>query len=139
MVWLQLASLFFIQAEDGIRDFHVTGVQTCALPISQALHELGRNARSRLGRTAADAKRPHDPTLVERMRDLVEPPLPLLLGASRQRLAQLAGETAAFVLTGGRIRRDNDRTQIAKRDRVGVGNGSLGAVEPLGGPQAGEQ
>src|SRR5690606_39972238 len=24
------------QAEDGIRDFHVTGVQTCALPISTA-------------------------------------------------------------------------------------------------------
>src|SRR5207302_2730785 len=24
------------QAEDGIRDFHVTGVQTCALPISVA-------------------------------------------------------------------------------------------------------
>src|SRR5690606_40673067 len=27
---------FFFQAEDGIRDFHVTGVQTCALPISFA-------------------------------------------------------------------------------------------------------
>src|SRR5690606_40249469 len=27
---------FFFQAEDGIRDFHVTGVQTCALPISGA-------------------------------------------------------------------------------------------------------
>src|SRR5690606_39586196 len=26
-------SCFFFQAEDGIRDFHVTGVQTCALPI----------------------------------------------------------------------------------------------------------
>src|SRR5690606_39736772 len=25
---------FFFTAEDGIRDFHVTGVQTCALPIS---------------------------------------------------------------------------------------------------------
>src|SRR5690606_39442823 len=25
--------LFFLQADDGIRDFHVTGVQTCALPI----------------------------------------------------------------------------------------------------------
>src|SRR5690606_40769260 len=25
---------FLFQAEDGIRDFHVTGVQTCALPIS---------------------------------------------------------------------------------------------------------
>src|SRR5690625_5333892 len=27
---------FFFQAEDGIRDGHVTGVQTCALPISGA-------------------------------------------------------------------------------------------------------
>src|SRR5690606_5263873 len=26
-------SYFVFQAEDGIRDFHVTGVQTCALPI----------------------------------------------------------------------------------------------------------
>src|SRR5207253_6961838 len=25
---------FFFQSEDGIRDGHVTGVQTCALPIS---------------------------------------------------------------------------------------------------------
>src|SRR5690606_39827689 len=30
---LAASSLFFFQAEDGIRDFHVTGVQTCALPI----------------------------------------------------------------------------------------------------------
>src|SRR5690606_39444901 len=29
-----LLVFFFFQAEDGIRDFHVTGVQTCALPIS---------------------------------------------------------------------------------------------------------
>src|SRR5256885_16954055 len=27
-------SFFFFQAEDGIRDYKVTGVQTCALPIS---------------------------------------------------------------------------------------------------------
>src|SRR5256885_7600392 len=27
---------FFFQAEDGIRDYKVTGVQTCALPICQA-------------------------------------------------------------------------------------------------------
>src|SRR5207253_8557944 len=26
----------FLQAEDGIRDGHVTGVQTCALPISRS-------------------------------------------------------------------------------------------------------
>src|SRR5207253_6072600 len=30
---------FFFQAEDGIRDGHVTGVQTCALPIFFYLQE----------------------------------------------------------------------------------------------------
>src|SRR5439155_14900924 len=29
--------VFFFQAEDGIRDGHVTGVQTCALPILETL------------------------------------------------------------------------------------------------------
>src|SRR5690349_23984713 len=28
---------FFFQAEDGIRDLYVTGVQTCALPISMIM------------------------------------------------------------------------------------------------------
>src|SRR5690606_39863095 len=32
---------FFFQAEDGIRDFHVTGVQTCALPIFGLAECLG--------------------------------------------------------------------------------------------------
>src|SRR5690349_24987475 len=31
-------SFFFFQAEDGIRDLYVTGVQTCALPILAAEH-----------------------------------------------------------------------------------------------------
>src|SRR5688572_33290689 len=31
-------SSFFFQAEDGIRDLTVTGVQTCALPIYHRLH-----------------------------------------------------------------------------------------------------
>src|SRR5690606_39454561 len=39
---------FFFQAEDGIRDFHVTGVQTCALPIwrgqADRLHGPGPRA-----------------------------------------------------------------------------------------------
>src|SRR5204863_1291711 len=30
---------FFFQAEDGIRDLYVTGVQTCALPISMTHHK----------------------------------------------------------------------------------------------------
>src|SRR3712207_7126570 len=33
--------MFFFQAEDGIRDIGVTGVQTCALPISNK-HGLAR-------------------------------------------------------------------------------------------------
>src|SRR5256885_8972399 len=33
-------TLFFFQAEDGIRDYKVTGVQTCALPICSALTAL---------------------------------------------------------------------------------------------------
>src|SRR2546430_12604646 len=32
--WTYLMVFFFFQAEDGIRDLTVTGVQTCALPIS---------------------------------------------------------------------------------------------------------
>src|SRR5688500_20195687 len=32
---LVVVLFFFFQAEDGIRDYKVTGVQTCALPISR--------------------------------------------------------------------------------------------------------
>src|SRR5690606_40408754 len=61
---------FFFQAEDGIRDFHVTGVQTCALPISRAvdqrraaLGEGGRHhqvLRARDGRHVEDDHRSHE-------------------------------------------------------------------------------
>src|SRR5256885_13217502 len=34
----KLLRLFFFQAEDGIRDYKVTGVQTCALPICGGRH-----------------------------------------------------------------------------------------------------
>src|SRR2546430_10626479 len=34
-------AIFFVQAEDGIRDLTVTGVQTCALPISSEHFALG--------------------------------------------------------------------------------------------------
>src|SRR5438874_13812006 len=34
--------IFFFQAEDGIRDLYVTGVQTCALPISALDDEITR-------------------------------------------------------------------------------------------------
>src|SRR3712207_8506942 len=47
MGWLLIdtpSSLLFFQAEDGIRDIGVTGVQTCALPIWTVPIGLGGNA-----------------------------------------------------------------------------------------------
>src|SRR5438105_5667819 len=50
-------SIFFFQAEDGIRDPLVTGVQTCALPIWQTIHD-GITAGAHL-----EPKDQSDPTL----------------------------------------------------------------------------
>src|SRR5437763_5296701 len=54
MLMPRLHGFFFFQAEDGIRDTSVTGVQTCALPISCARRARvpdyhGTHAASRLG------------------------------------------------------------------------------------------
>src|SRR5258706_7928857 len=40
--WCGADVFFFFQAEDGIRYWSVTGVQTCALPISGVQHDTGR-------------------------------------------------------------------------------------------------
>src|SRR5699024_11365344 len=47
---------FFFQAEDGIRDRNVTGVQTCALPIWDA-HLLGKVVVRAPGQRRADPPR----------------------------------------------------------------------------------
>src|SRR5687768_17646177 len=54
-------SLFFFQAEDGIRDVAVTGVQTCALPISRPIIGLARHPGAHLPRAhlARDEWRPN--------------------------------------------------------------------------------
>src|SRR5699024_2911395 len=41
---VEICIIFFFQAEDGIRDRNVTGVQTCALPISVIITEQMANA-----------------------------------------------------------------------------------------------
>src|SRR2546429_6897952 len=43
-----LHCFFFFQAEDGIRDVAVTGVQTCALPISFANPQVAIPYRTKL-------------------------------------------------------------------------------------------
>src|SRR5215204_6759746 len=42
-----MLSFFFFQAEDGIRDHCVTGVQTCALPILRNLAKRKRQQSSK--------------------------------------------------------------------------------------------
>src|SRR6266487_6541671 len=71
-----LSVCFFFQAEDGIRDGRVTGVQTCALPISgaaalaQVTSDARRKARSgpnrRQSPSAPDGPWPAD--MPERLR-----------------------------------------------------------------------
>src|SRR5207253_8300191 len=50
--------IFFFQAEDGIRDGHVTGVQTCALPISGRTPNDCRNLELYVGTQSFGAAYP---------------------------------------------------------------------------------
>src|SRR5207253_7593053 len=55
---------FFFQAEDGIRDGHVTGVQTCALPIlqyGQHVSLFGLQTTNTIGYIDASPDRHHHP------------------------------------------------------------------------------
>src|SRR2546427_12274187 len=52
VVWVLLVLFFFFQAEDGIRDLTVTGVQTCALPIT-LLAWMERHAAATYGAVLA--------------------------------------------------------------------------------------
>src|SRR2546426_5748445 len=60
-MFVVLFFFFFFQAEDGIRDYKVTGVQTCALPISGTTFgtRVGSSAvRGSCTRTSIRATRP---------------------------------------------------------------------------------
>src|SRR6266496_1021948 len=59
MFYFVLFFFFFFQAEDGIRDLYVTGVQTCALPICRrATGGDRRSPRPFRGRAAIPTGRP---------------------------------------------------------------------------------
>src|SRR5690606_39966476 len=87
---------FFFQAEDGIRDFHVTGVQTCALPIWVAL--VGRpnvGKSSLLNRLAGE-----DRVVVDAVAGTTVDPVDTVV--------MLDGEPWLFVDTAG-LRRSEER------------------------------
>src|SRR5438552_18315877 len=60
---------FFFQAEDGIRDDLVTGVQTCALPISDldlpVATSVTRNVQLRIGETSVTVEITADAVILD--------------------------------------------------------------------------
>src|SRR3712207_5412655 len=56
---IRVDSIFFFQAEDGIRDIGVTGVQTCALPISDAEERWVTHGGDRGVPPGGDSVAPH--------------------------------------------------------------------------------
>src|SRR5437764_6057163 len=132
-----LEFLFFFQAEDGIRDTSVTGVQTCALPISEGGVHQGAGYRllpARLENALAPSARPaaHAQAVSERRRSAVllreELPLaPPALGPDGGGLqreqppdhAVLPGERRRHADLGGKPR----RPRAARAARQGAGDG----------------
>src|SRR4051794_41276715 len=108
---------FFFQAEDGIRDGRVTGVQTCALPIYLDPESLGDGAAA-LGVEVVELGR-------EDAGDVLHGPV---------RHAQVA------LAEGGRARRPAQSGEIGRascRERVEIsgGGGSLKEKRESGGPE----
>src|SRR5690606_40772838 len=87
---------FFFQAEDGIRDFHVTGVQTCALPISAWSWRRGSSSSSRRrstsGRSCAWAGAPSSarcsPTTDPHTHRTVEPKVIMIARSEERRVGK---------------------------------------------------
>src|SRR5690606_14144409 len=77
----------FFQAEDGIRDFHVTGVQTCALPISLRVALVEAHVRED-GRYTR-----HAPMPLRRVLDAYRPPH--VLPADVELVRRLVADAAA--------------------------------------------
>src|SRR2546430_13000514 len=87
-MWSFDGVFFFFQAEDGIRDLTVTGVQTCALPIFPREKPFSRNRRrgESLKRSSRILRRP-----------------------SNSRVRQPRERIPALVLPGSAARRSEER------------------------------
>src|SRR5256885_5527383 len=73
----RLIFFFFFQAEDGIRDYKVTGVQTCALPIW-----LHRPLISQVAELSREDGKVHGKRQTEYGYDVLEAPLPAVIAVS---------------------------------------------------------
>src|SRR5438445_9665633 len=109
LIWLFF--FFFFQAEDGIRDIGVTGVQTCALPIWPRVHHASGLPAARDGRGpsrtagAARGHRGHVDRLAAGLRHLA------LRGAA-------CDARAASARARSRLRESVDGTRAVRRPRA---------------------
>src|SRR5205085_8739277 len=104
---------FFFQAEDGIRDLTVTGVQTCALPISKRILAAGC-----AGKLDAD--------------DAVSVlPQPLDDAGNRARLARIHGCAADYDDARARFHRRREIGRASCRERVWVRAGAVASQEEM--------
>src|SRR5256885_6762023 len=98
---------FFFQAEDGIRDYKVTGVQTCALPILKQSDIIFIGTVTQVGAVAVPEVPPSDRTVVVRVDQVLEKPAPVALTAGDSVTVETAragslkaGIQATFYTTG---------------------------------------
>src|SRR5699024_12085296 len=95
---------FFFQAEDGIRDRNVTGVQTCALPISKVgeiTYDIAKNV-------VDDYIQVHEGAVCSTILDMyskqaiiAEPAGALSVSALEQYRSEIKGKTVVCVVSGG--------------------------------------
>src|SRR2546427_9237033 len=113
---------FFFQAEDGIRDLTVTGVQTCALPISR-----GRGHRWRQGgggRRAGEARE-----AARRRRPAADPPRPVRVPRGG---ARPVGATRPSGGGGGALRGGRRGKTAARATRRAAAGGPVAPVRGEG-------
>src|SRR5690606_8584165 len=93
-IFIVILFFFFFQAEDGIRDFHVTGVQTCALPI------LEQSRRTQTGQHQY-----HEQQELPLQAQALSPARRPGRSLRRRRTAAENGPVVAMALGPGRLRR----------------------------------
>src|SRR5690606_40769683 len=104
------------QAEDGIRDFHVTGVQTCALPISMtAMYALGIGSNiMSLGGIAIAIGAMVDASIV-------------MVENAHKRLEQAGPDADRRAVLIAAAQEVGDRKSVVEGERGGGGGGASGA------------
>src|SRR5204863_6894687 len=103
----------FFQAEDGIRDLYVTGVQTCALPISlQGFRRVGRG-------TPLPVERVTQGNLLAAL--LGDP----YLAARGDRGRHVEHEGRELSARGARGEREDRKSVVWERGWISVGAGSV--------------